>query len=70
MSLPIYILHTPKAAAEGCSGAAAVSCQKDDLDSAEKFTSDRILLPGRLGCARARGNAAGAGRDGDARAAR
>lgn len=45
-------------------GAAAFSCQKDDLNSTEKFTADKILLLGCLGYPWACGNAAGAGKDG------
>lgn len=45
-------------------GAAAFSWQKDGLSSAEKFMSNKPLVLGWLGHPWARGNAAGAGKDG------
>lgn len=47
-----------------CNGAVAFSCQKNDLDSTEKFTSDKILVLGCLGYPWACGNTAGAGKEG------
>lgn len=47
-----------------CNGAVAFSCQKDDLNSTEKFTSDKILVLGCLGYPWACGKAAGAGEEG------